>query len=153
MELFRMEHKKLWRKGSVRISAILCFAYITIFGSILSFQWFAFGSVNADTSAFGNNFDGYFLIRDSQQYALVYEGDLTDETMQRLVGDYQNIEKSGAEDGLQKAMDLIPLVGSGTDIFRTNTFNIFGKFIWSPYLLIVIPVLIGVVCMSFAVRN
>ena len=29
--------------------------------------------------------------------------------------------------GMQKALDLIPLVGSSTDIFRTNTFNIFGS--------------------------
>ena len=35
---------------------------------------------------------------------------------------------------MQKALDLIPLVGSSTDIFRTNTFRIFGKLIWSPYL-------------------
>ena len=28
--------------------------------------------------------------------------------------------------GLQKALSFIPLVGSGTDIFRTYTFHIFG---------------------------
>ena len=55
--------------------------------------------------------------------------------------------------GMQKALDLIPLVGSGADIFRTNTFQIFGKFIWSPYLLITVPVLIGIVCMPFAVKG
>ena len=55
--------------------------------------------------------------------------------------------------GLQKALDLIPLVGSGTDIFRTNTFHIFGKFIWSPYLLVTVPVLIGIICMPFAVKR
>ena len=55
--------------------------------------------------------------------------------------------------GMQKAMDLIPLVGSSTDIFRTNTFHIFGKLIWSPYLLITIPVLIGILCMPFAVKS
>ena len=55
--------------------------------------------------------------------------------------------------GMQKALDLIPLVGSSTDIFRTNTFGIFGKFIWSPYLLITIPVLIGILCMPFAVKG
>jgi len=54
---------------------------------------------------------------------------------------------------LQKALDLLPLVGSSTDIFRTNTFHIFGKYIWSPYLLLTIPVVIGSVCMPFAVRN
>lgn len=55
--------------------------------------------------------------------------------------------------GLQKALGFIPLVGSGTDIFRTYTFHIFGNYVWSPYLLITIPVLIGVGCMPFAVRK
>ena len=55
--------------------------------------------------------------------------------------------------GMQKALDLIPLVGSSTDIFRTNTFRIFGKLIWSPYLLITIPVLIGILCMPFAIKS
>lgn len=55
--------------------------------------------------------------------------------------------------GMQKALDLIPLVGSSTDIFRTNTFRILGKLIWSPYLLITIPVLIGILCMPFAIKS
>lgn len=55
--------------------------------------------------------------------------------------------------GMQKALDLIPLVGSSTDIFRTNTFRIWGKLIWSPYLLITIPVLIGILCMPFAIKS
>ena len=55
--------------------------------------------------------------------------------------------------GLQKTLSLIPLVGSGTDIFRTYTFHFFGKYIWSPYLLITVPVLIGIVCMPFAVKK
>ena len=54
---------------------------------------------------------------------------------------------------MQKALDLIPLVGSSTDIFRTNTSRIFGKLIWSPYLLITIPVLIGILCMPFAIKS
>ena len=49
--------------------------------------------------------------------------------------------------GVQKALDLIPLVGSGADIFRTNTFCVFGKYVWSPYLLIAVPVLVGVLCL------
>ena len=55
--------------------------------------------------------------------------------------------------GMQKALDLIPLVGSSTDIFRTNTFRILGKLIWSPYLLITIPVLMGILCMPFAIKS
>lgn len=39
MELFLLEHKKLWRKRIVKICVLLCFIYIVIFGSILSFQW------------------------------------------------------------------------------------------------------------------
>ena len=54
---------------------------------------------------------------------------------------------------IQKALDLLPLVGSGTDIFRTNTFCVFGKYVWSPYLLVTVPVLIGICCMPFAIRN
>lgn len=54
---------------------------------------------------------------------------------------------------LQKAKDLIPLVGSATDIFRTNTFCVFGRYIWSPYLLIVVPVLIGLLCTPFVVKR
>ncbi len=54
---------------------------------------------------------------------------------------------------VQKALDLIPLVGSGTDIFRTNTFHIFGKYVWSPYLLITVPVLIGILCLPLAVKG
>lgn len=396
MELFWLEHRKLWRKLSVRISVILCFTYCVIFGSILSFQWFSLGSMGGYGTAFENNFDGYSFIKERQQYASSFRGNMTDETLQELVRDYQRMITAGMERekqktdrqiistwlmtlwpelidsaeyksiisyvdpdkltnlyekrqqaledflinnnqtgkereyilqmngkvnepfhydwtegwsvllgttvasmgtitalfiaialsslfagewhdntsslilttkkgwkeiacvkictgiaftvelftilalgvvaaqlfflgtsgwdmpiqnikilsvapmnmlqaeiyefaftllgavgfagivmlisavvksnvlalilslavayfpsmidrylpfGLQKAMDLIPLVGSGTDIFRTNTFNIFGKFIWSPYLLIVVPVLIGIVCMPFAVKN
>ena len=54
MELFLLEHKKLWRKMSTKISVFLCFIYIVIFGSVLSFQWFSFGSSDDYTSAFGN---------------------------------------------------------------------------------------------------
>ena len=368
MELFWLEHKKLWRKKIVKICVLLCFVYCVIFGSILSFQWFGFGSSDDYTSAFGNNFDGYTVIKDSQEYALSFGGELTDETLQKIVSDYQQMEADGMEEelektdwqivnswlgtlypelrdtsnyktmisyvdpdkltgfyerrqqvldeflevsgqvgaekeflhqierkvekpfhyewvegwstlldntstlvlttrngwgkialakiltglaftvelfallavssvisqlffmgiagwdmpiqnikliavapmnmlqaeiyeyasvllgaigfagivmfisaavknnvltlllslavvygpmmiaeylpyGMQKALDLIPLVGSSTDIFRTNTFRIFGKLIWSPYLLITIPVLIGILCMPFAIKS
>ena len=92
MELFLLEHKKLWRKLSTKISVFLCFTYLVVFGSILSFQWFNFGTLNDYTSSFGNNFDGYAAIRDRQEYALSFGGNLTDETMQRLVRDYQRME-------------------------------------------------------------
>ena len=54
---------------------------------------------------------------------------------------------------LAKAFDLLPLVGSGADIFRTNTFHLFGRYIWSPYLLIWVPFVIGILCLMPAVRG
>ena len=102
MELFWLEHKMLWRKNIVKISALLCFVYVVIFGSILSFQWFSFGSADDHTSAFGNNFDGYSVIRDSQEYSLMFGGELTDESLQQLVKDYQNMDAAGLEDNLEK---------------------------------------------------
>ena len=89
MELFKYEHKKLWRRKSVQIGVLLCFLYIVIFGGLLSYQWFTFGSQDDFTSSFGNNFDGYSNIRQKQEYAKQWEGDLTDETLQEMVKDYQ----------------------------------------------------------------
>lgn len=102
MELFLLEHKKLWRKKSVKISVLLCLVYTVIFGSILSFQWFSFGSSDDYTSAFGNNFDGYEVIRRSQEYSLMVGGKLTDESLQQLVRDYQSMDAAGLEDDLEK---------------------------------------------------
>lgn len=102
MELFWLEHRKLWRKNSVKISVLLCFTYTVIFGWILSFQWFSFGSSNDYTSAFGNNFDGYSVIRDSQEYSLLFGEELTDETLQQLVRDYQRMSAAEMEDELQR---------------------------------------------------
>ena len=101
-ELFLLEHKKLWRKKSIKISVLLCFVYTVIFGSILSFQWFGFGSSDDYTSAFGNNFDGYEVIRNSQEYSLMFGGELTDESLQQLVRDYQSMDATGLEDDLEK---------------------------------------------------
>lgn len=102
MELFLLEHKKLWRKMSTKISVLLCFIYIVVFGSILSFQWFSFGSSDDYTSAFGNNFDGYGMIKDRQKYSLEFGGELTDESLQKLVRDYQEIEAAGIDRELEK---------------------------------------------------
>lgn len=89
MELLKLEHKKLWRRKSVQIGVLLCFLYIVIFGGLLSYQWFQFGSPEDFTSSFGNNFDGYTNIREKQEYAKQWEGDLTEETLQAMVEDYQ----------------------------------------------------------------
>ena len=53
----------------------------------------------------------------------------------------------------QDASQFIPLVGSPTDIFRMNMFHIFGKGIWMPWMLITVPVLIGIVCIPFAIKG
>ena len=89
MELLKLEHKKLWRRKSVQIGVLLCFLYIVIFGGLLSYQWFQFGSPDDFTSSLGNNFDGYTNIREKQEYAKQWEGDLTEETLQAMVEDYQ----------------------------------------------------------------
>lgn len=102
MELFLLEHKKLWRKMSTKISVFLCFIYVVIFGSILSFQWFGFGSSDDHTSAFGNNFDGYKMIKDSQEYSLEFGRELTEENLQQLVRDYQRMESADMETELEK---------------------------------------------------
>ncbi len=101
-ELFLWEHKKLWRRMSTKISVLLCFTYIVIFGSILSFQWFVFGSSGDYTSAFGNNFDGYGMIRDRQEYSLEFGGELTEESLRQLVKDYQRMESADMERELER---------------------------------------------------
>lgn len=101
MELFLSEHKKLWHRMSTRISVFLCFTYTVIFGFILSFQWFGFGSWNTDTS--GNHFDGYKVIRDSQKYSLAFGGELTDESLQQMVRDYQQMGAADMDSDAEKA--------------------------------------------------
>lgn len=54
---------------------------------------------------------------------------------------------------MEKVFDVLPLVGSGADVFRTNTFHLFGRYIWSPYLIIWVPLLIGVLCLRPAVKG
>ena len=103
MELFLLEHRKLWRKAGTKISVFICFLYVVVFGSILSFQWFNFGSkVDFTSSDFGKNFDGYTAIRDRQEYALSFGGVLSDKSIQQIVGDYQRMESADAK----KAWDL-----------------------------------------------
>ncbi len=94
MELFLLEHKKLWRRAGTKISVLVCFLYLVVFGSVLSFQWVTFGNrpdYTRGVGLFGNNFDGYAAIRDRQEYALSFAGDMTDETIQQLVRDYRRM--------------------------------------------------------------
>lgn len=110
MELFLLEHKKLWRKMSTKISVFLCFLYLVVFGSILSFQWFSLGTPGGYSTGFGNNFDGYSAIRNCQEYARSFAGDMTDETLQKLVRDYQRMNAAGMEKELGKTdWDIIDI--------------------------------------------
>lgn len=102
MELFVLEHKKLWRKASVKISVFLCFLYAVVFGGVLAYQWFTFGSRNDHTSPFGNNFDGYAMIRSKQEYGEGYGGELTDESLRQIVMDYQKLVSANMEEELQR---------------------------------------------------
>lgn len=102
MDLFLLEHKKLWRKGSTKICVVLCFVYGVIFISVLDYQWFSFGSSHAYESPFGNDFDGYSNIRERQAYAKKAGGELTEEALQKLVQDYQQFVAEEREEELKK---------------------------------------------------
>lgn len=96
MELFKLEHKKLWRKNSTRVCVLLCFFYCVIFGSVLIYQWLTFGSVKGNTSV-SRYFDGYGNIRARQAYFHKYE-ELTDESLQEWVRDYQCLHEAWEEE-------------------------------------------------------
>lgn len=102
MDLFYLEHKKLWRKGSTKICVLLCFSYVVIFISVLNYSWISFGSSHAYKSPFGNDFDGYSNIRNCQEYAKKAGGELTEEALQQLVRDYQEIKAAGRGEELKK---------------------------------------------------
>lgn len=107
MELFTLEHKKLWRKTSVRISVLLCFAYVVVFGAFLNYQWFDFGSMGDVSSAFGNNFDGYSMIRQAQEQGKSYGGVLTDESFRQMVDDYQARDAAHTRQSMQDGWGTI----------------------------------------------
>ena len=113
MSLFILEHKKLWRKLSVKLSVLLCFVYIVIFGSVLSYQWFTFGSSDDYTSAFGNNFDGYAVIKESQSYSERFGGELTDESLQQMVRECRTGKGTG-KNGLVDNKQLVDYPVAGT---------------------------------------
>ena len=98
MELIKLEHKKLWRRASVKICVLLCFIYVVVFGNVLSYQWFTFGSSDRDSysGSFGNHFDGYSMIKESQAYSRTFGGVLTDETFREMVRSYQDIYRAAA---------------------------------------------------------
>ena len=92
MELFALEHKRLWRKTIVRICVVLCFVYSVIWGSVVWYQWPGFGSLNDSTDMYDNNFDGYYTIRDFQEQFSQFGDHWTDETLQKMVAEYQSYD-------------------------------------------------------------
>lgn len=99
MELFLWEHKRLWRRKSTRISVFLCMLYLLVFGCILGYQWFTFGS-STGYDSFSNRFDGYTHIRAMQRHAREFGGELTDESLQEMVRDYQQASAAGDDRAL-----------------------------------------------------
>lgn len=96
MELFALEHKKLWRGTGTRICVLLCFAYFVLYGGVLGYQWFLYGSEGDDpTRAYNHRFDGYCAIRDYKELAASYGGVWTDETLPRMVKDYNDMGHPG----------------------------------------------------------
>lgn len=91
MELFRLEHKKLWKKKSVKISFLLCFSYIVIFGSFLNYQFFIFGSYTNENT-FHRTWNGNLIIEQSKAHTEPWNGPFTDETLREMVADYQKLE-------------------------------------------------------------
>lgn len=50
----------------------------------------------------------------------------------------------------QKLLELLPMVGNSLDIFRTEVYHVFGQIIWSPWMLLAVPFLIGLCCVPAA---
>ena len=90
MELFALEHKRLWRTPRVWICVALCFLYSVIWGSLMWYQWLGFGTMNDGTDIYGNSFDGYTAIRDWQEQFSQFGDTWTDETLQKIVAKYQS---------------------------------------------------------------
>ncbi len=92
MELFALEHKRLWRTTRVWLCVVLCFFYCVIYTGVISYQWTYFGSEGDDpTNLYSNHFDGYSMIRTYMARADTYGDYWTDETLQNLVKDFQTM--------------------------------------------------------------
>ena len=190
MELFKYEHRKLWRRKSVQIGVLLCFAYLVIFGGLFSYQWFTFGYIiivfssiflqivflgtgGADmpiqciklvatapwTVLQAEIYEYAYLLLATFGYtgiillcsALTRSNYVSLLLSLAIVFVPMSIAQFLPLWG-QKALELIPFVGNSTDIFRTNAYHLFGQIIWSPYLLITVPVILGVISLPFAIR-
>ncbi len=92
MELFALEHKRLWRTPRVWICVLLCFLYSVVWGTLLWYQWLGFGTQNDSTDIYDHNFDGYAAIRDWQEEFSQFGDHWTDETLQKIVAKYQSYD-------------------------------------------------------------
>jgi hypothetical protein len=54
---------------------------------------------------------------------------------------------------VQKLLQMIPFVGSGQDIFGTKIYHFIGMQIWSPWVLLIAPIMMGIACLPAAVRR
>ena len=52
----------------------------------------------------------------------------------------------------QKALELLPFVGSTVDTLRTNLYHVFGWAVWSPYAFLAVPPLLGLAALPAARR-
>ena len=92
MELFALEHKRLWRTTRVWLCVLVCFVYSVIWGTLFQYQWFRFGTQNDATDPYDYSFDGYSNIRDWQEEFSQFGDHWTDETLQKMVAAYQSYD-------------------------------------------------------------
>lgn len=56
-----------------------------------------------------------------------------------------NVPKS-----LGNIIQLFPFVSDYSELFRTNIYHMFGLIIWSPYMLLIFPSIITIICLPMA---
>ena len=106
MELFVLEHKRLWRTPRVWLCVLLCFVYSVVWGSVIWYQWPGFGTKNDSTDMYDNSFDGYSAIRGYQEEFSQFGDYWTDETFQKIVAKYQSYDQY-ERPGIQSQGDWI----------------------------------------------
>ena len=92
MELFALEHKRLWRTTRVWLCVLVCFVYSVIWGTLFQYQWFRFGTQHDTTDPYDFSFDGYSNIRGFQEQFSQFGDHWTDETIQKIVAAYQSYD-------------------------------------------------------------
>ena len=109
--LFVLEHKRLWRKTGTRLCVVLCLVYFVLYAGLLGYQWYNYGSMRDDPdrgyrTGFDNNFDGYSAIRTYRELSARYGDRWTDETLQRMVRDYNDLGHPGLQSGADWTLAL-----------------------------------------------